>query len=525
MLGDEVHLDARPVTIDRAARTTIIACVLSAYAAMGLYLGIAAVQRAGIPAGFAALLGVLAGVCGVASLAALLVAGIERATRSDDAFGVIWSRRATLLWQTLLMLGAAPLLAGSIYVVADALRQYPIVGPTPGTWFATIGTSASFGVPLAALIVALLGHAARQRSPSYALAAALLVNLLTTIVFLVELARGGRPLDSAAWINLAQINAIAAALFSLAWLAGLTRWGQATSSDDATSTAALLRSYIAFAVALCGATVAWGVVYLSIFPDSPSHIAAAGDARGWIALVLNAAAVFWMSRRAGIHFAFSVVVGLLGVVVSMLALTAVGWDRGNWLAYHTLLAGFAVASCSIPVLARVFRGGNATAATRAASLFAAVTVALSLRALWGDPHSPWWTVAGLLAMAALSAVLAWQASRRRFVWATAGLLNLAASVWWIESGHRVLSTGGAGRCWTSFTSMSLRQPSRRPTRWWSSGCELHGQLQRRGSAGTTSQCGESPWSCCWRFSAACWATSLILRSAAMTCWPPPHSLP
>ena len=446
MNAESVNGGEWDVPVSRVARTVIIVCVLLAYAAMGAYVATTAVGRAGVPRGIVDLLGVLAIVCVVTTIVAATIALIERTTRNNATSNGIWSRRATLLWQTLLMMGAAPLLAGCIYVVADALRQYPVVGPTPGTWFAAIGTSASYGVPLAAIIVALLGHAVRERSPAYAFSSALLVNLLTTIVFLVELARAARPLDSSGWIALAQINAIAAALFSLAWLTAQARWGRRASGED--STMGLVGSFVAFGVALCGVTIGWGVGYVSVFPHAPGNVAAAGDWLGWIALALIALAVTILSRRMATRFTDVALAALFGLLVSMVALTVIRWDQGNWLAYHTLLTGFTLASCAAHLVPRVFGQGGAAAGSRAASLrssvsFAAITVVLCLRALWGDPQSPWWTVAGLLAMALLMGGVAWETRGRRFAWGAAALLNLAASIWWIESGHRALSAGGA----------------------------------------------------------------------------------
>ena len=341
------------IAIDRVARTVIIAFILLTYAAMGAYVSLSALGRAGVPSGMADLLRGLTVVCIVTSIIALVIAGIERSTRRDDEHLAIRSRRVTLLWQTLLMMGAAPLVAGCIYVIADALRQFPIVGPTPGSWFASIGTSALYGAPLAALVAALLGHAARERSPVYAFSSGLLVNLLATIVYLIELARAGRPLGSSAWIELAQVNAIAAALFSLGWLSAAARWGRRPPANESTA-GALLRSYIAFGAALCGVTVGWGVVYLSIFPEAPGKVAAAGGWLGWTALALNALAVFVLLRRTGSQTNHLALATSCGVLVAMLALTAVSWDRGNWLAYHALLAGLGLAACVAPVSARAF---------------------------------------------------------------------------------------------------------------------------------------------------------------------------
>jgi hypothetical protein len=169
----------------------------------------------------------------------------------------------------------------------------------------------------------------------------------------------------------------------------------------------------------------------------------AGNWLGWIAVLLNAAGVVWLARRHDVRHTLASLTGVLGVTALMLAFSVAHWDRGDWLAFHTLLAGCAVAAVTAPTLARLWAGGKdarlTPAGVRLATMFATVTVLLSLRALDGDPLTPWWTVGGLIAMALLFAVLAWEAAHRRYVWASGMLLNLAVSIWWIESGYRLAS--------------------------------------------------------------------------------------
>ena len=109
------------------------------------------------------------------------------------------------------------------FSVARALDQHPIVGPEPGSWFRRIGWDVSYGVPLAAIALTLVGYAIRDRSSQFAFAAGLLFNVVATIVVLMRLARGGGTLDAVAWITVAQVNAIVAGGVALAWLAAMWR--------------------------------------------------------------------------------------------------------------------------------------------------------------------------------------------------------------------------------------------------------------------------------------------------------------
>lgn len=462
ILSDQNTRHAPSPALDALARATIITFVLACYGAMGLYVAVGAVAQAGVPSQIATLLYWLLAACLLSLVIALPLAAQQRTMQSHHGAGATWPRLAGLLWQTLLMMGVAPLAAVCIYIVAEALKQNPIVGPPPGSWFATVGLSVSYGVPLAALIVALLGHAARQRSAGYALSAALLVNLLATIVYLFELARAARPLDVSAWIELAQINSIVAAMYSLAWLGILWRWGAKRNEVDeqasqAAAPATLLASYVAFGAALCGVTIVWGVAYLSLFPATPARIEPAGNWVGWLALLLNVIAVMWLSGRAEVRHTITVLAASIGVLAAMIALASVAWDNGDWLAYHTLLAGLIVAAYLAPVLPRVLVKSSTLPAARGAGVaistgWAVLAVLLSLRALGGDPWSPWWTVGGLAVIAALAAGLAWYVARRAFVWAAAILLNLAASIWWIDVGHQMLP---AGDLWSEFLYLNV----------------------------------------------------------------------
>ena len=85
----------------------------------------------------------------------------------------------------------------------------------PASWFRQIGWDVSYGVPLVVIALAFVGYAIRDRSSRFAFAAGLLVNMVATIVVLLRLARGGGTLDAAAWITVAQVNAIVAGVVAI----------------------------------------------------------------------------------------------------------------------------------------------------------------------------------------------------------------------------------------------------------------------------------------------------------------------
>ena len=84
----------------------------------------------------------------------------------------------------LLLLAAAPAVILVAFAVAQALDKHPIVGPEPGTWFHRIGLDVSYGVPLALIALAFIGHAVCDRSSRFAFAAGLLFNTVASIAVL-----------------------------------------------------------------------------------------------------------------------------------------------------------------------------------------------------------------------------------------------------------------------------------------------------------------------------------------------------
>ena len=163
---------------------------------------------------------------------------------------------------------------------------------------------------------------------------------------------------------------------------------------------------------------------------------------------------------------------LLGIA-AMSALQAARWDVwSDWLAYHVWMAATFVVAW--PVLAlgwltcgtgriaadrrgwaeRVLRGtaithsadlsawdwshetaGGAHCVTRWLVATAVLLGSLSLRAIGGDPAGPWWPVAGLCATSVLLAAIASWAAQRAYLYWAGLLINIAASVWWVDGGR------------------------------------------------------------------------------------------
>ncbi|MEX0585805.1 MAG: hypothetical protein WD176_04135, partial [Pirellulales bacterium] len=440
-------------------RDILFGLILFSYLAMGLYVSFAAVQKSGVPSPLDELLHALA----VLAVVALLVAAVIGQAKPGRSTGEQGTARVTHVQVLVLLLGCGPFVITSGFIVATALRQHPLVGPEPGAWFREVGWSISYGVPLVVFALTLVGHAAGERVAGLAFAAGLLFNLVATMVFLLELARALQPLDGSAWVEAAQINSLVCSVVALLWMAAVL-WHRRrhhaveTENPPPNGWPGLLTSQVLMAASLFALPVAAAVASLVVHPVPRAWVSTAGAPLGWVAAaVALAAAWVWRAGRPKVfdeHFWAAVFAA--GVV--FIALVFAWRQPGEWVAYHALIAGFAAASWAMS-LAYLTHRANAQSSTAlppasrltpAASwsaIFGAITVVVALRALAGDPDSPWWTLAALAATAALAVHLAWISLLRGFLWVAGLLVHLAVSIWWLEAGSALITASPRADQW------------------------------------------------------------------------------
>ncbi|RIK78627.1 MAG: hypothetical protein DCC68_15080, partial [Planctomycetota bacterium] len=463
----------------RSVFALFVGLFVGCHLAMVAYVGVAVVAKSGVPVELLTLLQAFAILAFVAALLAVLVrlaSGEEEGSRMGDygSSGSVDPRAEDAVAQPpasailnprhfpvlALLLGVGPLFITYAFLVASALRQHPLCGPEPDAWFRTIGWSVSYGLPLAVFAATLVGHAIRERSSRIAFAAAILTNLIATVVYLLELAKLGRPLDGRAWVEVTQVNAIVSAVAAIAWTAAL-RWHRGRRAVARGESAAgfavgcprLLTTLVLLAAALWMLPMIPAVVGLTIEPRVWPWVAATGGPIGWAAAALAVAALgIWATwalspdeRRA----AGERIVGpLAAAIVAFAALVFAHYDGGvAWLAYHALLAGVVAASWLLPTVGHIaiVKASDRPASDDVfpvsprlapligwASLFATAAVVLALRAHDVDPASPWWTLAALISTALWCVYLAWIGAQREFLWVAGVLAPLAASIWWID---------------------------------------------------------------------------------------------
>lgn len=203
------------------------------------------------------------------------------------------------------------------------------------------------------------------------------------------------------------------------------------------------------------------IVGLIIEPSVWPWVAAAGGPIGWAAATLTFAALgLWAAseaREPQRQLAAFFVHCAIPVAVVLVALVGVHFDTGNWLGYHTLLAGTTLGTWLLAIAPRWLAHDDRCATTSdwassvfnryvvassqtsvLNSAFAVTSALLAIRALDGDPQSPWWTLAALLSTTLSSIYLAWSSAVRGHLWFAGFLLPLAATVWWEELGSDLI---------------------------------------------------------------------------------------
>ncbi len=410
-------------------------------------------------------------VCAVA-LVLSLVAGKSVGGNDDRAGG--WPLLAARTSSLLFVLGIAPLVAVTLYVVGAALAKSPIAGPLPDTFFHRLGAAASYALPMLVTAMTLVGYALRERSSRFALAGGLVLCLSATAGLL--LARGAMhlPLDAAGWVRLAQLNAAVGAVYVLAWLGTVWSYARRTAATLPRVDEYLLTQ---LAVALSLQLIVWGCIWCAVLIDplGPPEWNVA-DIWGWgAALTVAAALLAWLAWRdrqrrwaendvapASAWQLSPPWVLIAGWSLSVLvAQSLYSWDVGNWLVFHGQLVGQIVAAWAVLGASvwserrlRHDEMSSQRVARRAATagwLVAGVLVAVvwCLRTVFVDPQRPYWALAGLASLVVLLATTAAWAKRGRYVYGARGARQ-SGRVDWL-GGFGILAF--AGRRLAQFLAM------------------------------------------------------------------------
>ncbi len=281
-----------------------------------------------------------------------------------------------------------------------------------------------FLTPLFIVSLALAAHATHDRSAIYAFASGLILNLSATI---------GCVLADVGLITALQVNVLTSAAVSVCWL-----WGRewlAKSDEVKPPVSQMLKSQII--VTLFANLVMLGFadarIVLQPFISSQT-VSAVGSGWGWAAMLLSAFA--WLSLRKAQSdrwFANLNVTdfGLGLLAISSLIVCSLNRAVDGWASYHGLMIGISLVAWLI-LAARGFgfdrlRIENGDSSIAWATSLGLTLLALTLRGIEA-PHSIWWTVGSLANLSLLFGWLAIALNKRGYVYLSAPLCNLIASL-------------------------------------------------------------------------------------------------
>ncbi|MCA9241360.1 MAG: hypothetical protein KDA37_14215, partial [Planctomycetales bacterium] len=404
-----------------AARRLVIGSQVLLYLLIAAFVSFSCIYASGFPGGSGRLLFWLC-ICTTLGGAGWLVLGAIAEGCSEAGRGRLRLTRGVLALAAL-----APVLVVLAFVVATNLAARPLIGPDPASWFAQIGNASNYGGPLALGALVLLGYAVRERSSGYAFGFGLLSTGVAMLVFMLQLAARGRPLDAEAWIAVLQLNAGVLAAIALGWWAALA-WGTSRSASPAPCPL-LLKVQSALALVFAAQTLVAGLTGVFWDPRSLDWEQSIAHPAGLMALVAAALAV-WLTTQGRAQRFTQHHVGILALlVIGVVTAVAARYDTGGRSAYQAMFLSTILASTAMVAMPTGYR------ATPWVMVFASLLTVLALRDLleWALPGKwqPWWGIASFLAASAVMVVLAMRAVSRWPVWLAAPALGAAVNVWWM----------------------------------------------------------------------------------------------
>ncbi len=351
---------------------------------------------------------------------------------------------------------AAPVL---LITVAAALLQIGGTsphGPAALSFFANLGPTWSYVVPLALVMAALVGHSLRERSSGYAFSAGLVLEVAVTLGYSLQATLSKQPIDTIFFVSLVQWATIAAAIWAIVWLVARRFTGVWREDEGKRLPGVLMHVQIGMAVAGNAILLGRALLDLALLDwNDQAWCITAGREIGWFALILPVVAVVLRGRLGDLVHALG---GLL-LGAGVLAACAVSSTTialpifEQWRAYHALLAAWTASGAVMLATGVICRyyfsvrppkvdglGGPSYVARNA--LFGASQVegwivafgvpasGLALGDAIRELHRPWWPAGAMLALSGIAAATALWRRRVDYVYASSVVINAAGIVIW-----------------------------------------------------------------------------------------------
>lgn len=154
----------------------------------------------------------------------------------------------------------AIVLALTVLPVAAMLSGEKLLAPAEGSLFARIGPDVALGGPLAILALICLGHAIQLRSSRWAIAGGLGLHLAVTLAAMRNLAADDGRIEGVEFVEILQLNALAAGLFAAGWGVSRVRAGKTDRANGLIGEAGEERFFAVAALLVVGALKLLGLV-------------------------------------------------------------------------------------------------------------------------------------------------------------------------------------------------------------------------------------------------------------------------
>jgi hypothetical protein len=377
---------------------------------------------------------------------------------------------------TLLILGAGPVFALTLWPTVLAITGDSFTAPASSSFFSHIGLSFSYAIPLLIVALTMVGDAITGRSQTDALAASFVFCFTFSLGYLLHLAIANHALDGGDAVRLLQINGLTMAGFALAWLAARELLRRLHFNTGELPGA--LKLQVNLALTLSAIFLVPSAACLALWPAwAATFVGLAGGPWGLAALfaAVGAGVATGALRREQVTVRALAFAAL--AVAAMAALSFANlWPARAWDAFHTLLAANTLAAYGLvafgwwtmrragasavlaesspaqspdgsPVLSYqrtdasavqspVYFGGENVrqAVIRSALSVGWLVAALAVRALFGDPAAPWWSMGAGVALSFLCILIACWAAAPAALYPAAVLLNFAAATWFLYRG-------------------------------------------------------------------------------------------
>lgn len=315
--------------------------------------------------------------------------------------GFVEEVRAVLFGLTIL-----PILLLTSYAALRTVFYLPLYGPSNGFIYA---------VPLVIVGIVLIGHALRERMPSFALFAGAFFNATITVGFLLAVATAQGSMDRTVLVRLVQLNVITLAVYLLPWLRARRCWQSMLNQRGQRVADSLLKLQLWLAISLGAALVLPALFIIALFPDQAAHgTAMVGSYLGWLSFASITVASIWFKPVSPWALACSLL-----AVSCLIAFNFV--PISGWVGLHILTVCIAGTAWLMFAAAELNDRWQATARDVSA-IVGGVVVFLSLRGLFHPGCSTvWWSTGPLLTITMLAVALNLRTKSRDYIYA-AGLL-------------------------------------------------------------------------------------------------------